>query len=116
MKDYKVKFKVEEQEYSAIFNLNVMEQIQEEYGEVKKWGELTDAKSGEPNAKAIIFGFWAMINEAIDIENEEKGENKPLLTLKQVGRIISRAGLEKSALALNDAVIQATKEDDPKNE
>ena len=116
MKDYKVNFKVEEQEYSAIFNLNVMEQIQEEYGTMQKWGDLTDAKSGEPNAKAIIFGFCAMINEAIDIENEENGENKPLLTLKQVGRIISRAGLEKSALALNDAVIQATKEDNPKNE
>ena len=116
MKDYKVNFKVDEQEYSAIFNLNVMEQIQEEYGSVKKWGELTDAKSGEPNAKAIIFGFMAMINEAIEIENEEKGENKPLFTIKQVGRIISRAGLEKSATTLNDAVIQATKEDKPKNE
>jgi hypothetical protein len=115
MKDYKVNFKVDEKEYSAIFNLNVMEQIQNEYGTMQKWGALTDAKSGEPNAKAIIFGFWAMINEAIDIENEEKGENTPLFTLKQVGRIISRAGLQKSATELNNAVIEATKEDNPKN-
>lgn len=115
MKDYKVTFQVGEEEYSAIFNLNVMEQIQEEYGSVQKWGQLTDAKSGEPNAKAIIFGFRAMINEAIDIENDEKGENKPFYTLKQVGRIISRYGLQKSAVALNNAVIQATKEDKPKN-
>lgn len=115
MKDYKVKFTVEDKEYPAIFNLNVMEQIQEEYGSVQKWGELTDAKSGEPNAKAIIFGFWAMINEAIDIENDENGENKPLLTIKQVGRIVSRAGLESSATTLNNAVIEATKEDKPKN-
>ncbi len=115
MKDYKVSFKVEETEYPAIFNLNVMEQIQEEYGTVGKWGSLTDAKSGEPNAKAIIFGFWAMINEAIDIDNDEKGENRPNLTLKQVGRIISRAGLQASAETLNNAVIEATKEDTPKN-
>lgn len=115
MKDYKIKFKVEEQEYSAIFNLNVMEQIQNEYGTMRKWGELTDIKSGEPNAKAIIFGFWAMINEAIDIENDENGSNLPLYSLKQVGRIISRAGVEKSATALNNAVIEATKEDNPKN-
>ena len=115
MKDYKVTFQVEEQVYPAVFNLNVMEQIQEEYGTVQKWGGLTDAKTGEPNAKAIIFGFWAMINEAIEIENDEKGEKKPLFTLKQVGRIISRAGLEKSAMALNNAVIQATKEDNSKN-
>ena len=115
MKDYKVKFTVNEKEYPAIFNLNVMEQIQEEYGTVQKWGELTDAKNGEPNAKAIIFGFWAMINEAIDIENDERAEKQSLLTIKQVGRIISAAGLESSAKTLNNAIVEATKEDTPKN-
>lgn len=115
MKDYKVTFNVEDKEFSAIFNLNAMEQIQEEYGSVQKWGELTDAKSGEPNAKAIIFGFWAMINEAIDIENEDRAEKLPFYSLKQIGRIVSRAGLENSAKTLNSAVIEATKEDSPKN-
>lgn len=115
MKDYKVIFKVEENEYSAIFNLNVMEQIQEEYGTIKKWGELTDTKTGEPNAKAIIYGFYCMLNEAIDIENDENGGNKPLFTLKQVGRIISRAGIQNSAKTLNNAVIQATKDETLKN-
>lgn len=115
MKDYKVTFTIEDKEYSAIFNLNVMEQIQEEYGTIQKWGALTDAKGGEPNAKAIIYGFWCMLNEAIDIENDETGENKPLLTIKQVGRIISRAGIQNSAQTLNNAVVQATKEDTLKN-
>lgn len=115
MKDYSIKFNVDGKVYPAIFNLNVMEQIQEEYGSVQKWGELTDAKSGEPNAKAIIFGFWAMVNEAIDIENDDRAEKEPLLTIKQVGRIISRAGLEKSAETLNNAIVEATKEDSPKN-
>ena len=111
----KVVLKWKNVEYNLVFNLNVMEQIQEEYGSVQKWGELTDAKTGEANAKAIIFGFWAMINEAIDIENDEKGEKQPMLTLKQVGRLITRAGLQKSAQTLNNAVIEATKEDAPKN-
>lgn len=115
MKDYKITFTVDEKQYPAIFNLNVMEQIQEEYGTVRKWAELTDAQTGEPNAKALIFGFWAMINEAIDIENENNAVKQPLLTIKQVGRIISRAGLENSARTLNNAVIEATKEDIPKN-
>ena len=115
MKDYKVTFTLEDKEYGAIFNLNVMEQIQEEYGSVKKWGELTDTKSGEVNAKALIFGLWAMMNEAIDIDNDENGKNEPNLTIKQVGRIITRAGIEKSAKTLNEAVIGATKEDTPKN-
>lgn len=111
MKDYKVIFKAGEKEYSAIFNLNVMEEIQQEYGTVEKWGELTDAKHGEVNAKALIFGLRAMINEATDIENEENGENKPLLTLKQVGRLITQAGLVQSAETLNNAVVEATKSD-----
>jgi hypothetical protein len=115
MKDYKATFKLDEQEYDAIFNLNVMEQIQDKYGSVKEWGALTDAKSGEPNAKAIIFGFWAMMNEAVDIDNDENGANRPNFTLKQVGRIISMAGVEASAKTLNKAVIEATKEDTPKN-
>lgn len=115
MKDYKVNFKVDEKEYSAIFNLNVMEEIQQEYETIEKWGELTDAKHGEVNAKALIFGFRAMINEAIDIENEENGGNKPLLTLKQVGRLITAVGLQKSAETLNKAVVEATKGDDRKN-
>ena len=115
MKDYKITFTVDGKEYPAIFNLNVMEQIQDKYGTVQKWGELTDAKGGEPNAKAIIFGFWAMINEAIDIENDDNAEKQPLLTLKQVGRIISKAGVENSAKTLNSAIIEATKEDTPKN-
>ena len=115
MKDYSINFQVGDRTYHAIFNLNVMEEIQEEYGTIGAWGDMTDGKNGEVNAKALIFGMRAMINEAIDIENDKTGANKPLLSLKQVGRIISEAGLEKSAEALNRAVIDATKEDGQKN-
>ena len=58
--------------YNLVFNLNVMEVIQDEYGTLDKWGELTDGSKGEPNAKAVVFGFTAMLNEGIDIDNEEK--------------------------------------------
>ena len=85
MKDYKFDFEVENKKYSLVFNLNVMEAIQEEYGTIEKWGELTDGKKGEVNAKALIFGLTEMINEGLDIENEELEEKRPLLTLKQVG-------------------------------
>lgn len=115
MKDYKFDFEVDGVKYPMVFNLNVMEEIQEEFGTVAKWGELTDAKSGEPNAKAIKFGITAMINEARDIENENLKEPLPMLTEKQVGRIITRAGLQNSAEALNRAVIDATRDDSEKN-
>ena len=116
MKDYKFEFKLDNEVHTLVFNLNVMETIQQKYGSVQKWGRLTDNKNGEPNAKALIFGFTEMINEAIDIENEKKGINKPLLTLKQVGRIITRAGIQESAQQLNKAITESVKDEHPKNE
>ena len=65
MKDYKFTFEVDDKKYTLVFNLNVMESIQAKYGSVQKWGKLTDSKNGEPNAKALIYGFCEMINEAI---------------------------------------------------
>ena len=115
MKDYKFEFEVDNTKYTLVFNLNVMEAIQNKYGSVQKWGRLTDSKNGEPNAKALIFGFCEMINEAIDMENEENNTTKPLLTLKQVGRIITKAGIQESAKELNKAIAESVKDEHPKN-
>ena len=95
--------------YRYVFNLNVMEEIQAEYGTLSKWGALTDGKKGEPNAKAIIFGFHAMLNEGIDIANEENGTYDEPLTLKQVGRMITDVGLGEATQRVNDTVIESTK-------
>ena len=115
MKDYKFTFEVDDKKYTLVFNLNVMETIQAKYGSVQKWGRLTDSKKGEPNAKALIFGFTEMINEAIDMENEENNTSKPFLTLKQVGRIITKAGIQESAKELNKAITESVKDEHPKN-
>ena len=115
MKDYKFDFEVDNIKYTLVFNLNVMESIQEKYGSVQKWGRLTDSKNGEPNAKALVYGFCEMINEAIDIENEENNTSKPFLTLKQVGRIITKAGIQESAKKLNSAISESVKDEHPKN-
>lgn len=109
MKDIEGKIQYKEKEYKIVFNLNVMESIQQEYGTLEEWGKLTDGSTGEPNAKAIIFGFKEMINEGIDIANEENGtEDKPL-TLKQVGRIITEVGLANATKVLNETVVESTK-------
>lgn len=103
------------EKYGVVFNLNVMERIQEEYGSVEAWGELTE--SAEPNAKAIKFGFTEMINEGIDIYNEDNAgkENftprKPFTT-SQIGRIISNIGLEATANAISQTVVDSTKSDE----
>lgn len=103
-------------DYDVVFNLNAMEAIQEEYKTIEAWGELTDGKSGETNIKALIFGFTEMINEGIEIKNEKTGANDPLLTKKQVARMISEIGLNKVVEQMNKTVIESTKVDDSKNE
>lgn len=96
--------------YNLVFNLNVMEVIQDKYGTLENWGKLTDGKEndGEPNAKAVIFGITAMLNEGIDIENEENGTEEKMLTNKQVGRIITEIGLQSSAQLMSGVVVDST--------
>lgn len=131
MKDVKRVLTHDGVSYPLVFNLNVWETIQEEYGSVDHWGDMTDGTyyakkemspeqweslteeekahyKHEPDVKAIKFGFAEMINEGIDIENEERGENRPPLSLKQVGRLITGLGLEKVAKELNTTVIEST--------
>ncbi len=153
MKEKETIFTVNGKEYKAIFNLNVMQSIQVEYGTFESWGELTDGfvydengerklkldRDGNPitkkvknengeeievevyetkevDIKALIFGIKEMINEAIDIDNENNQLNQPLLTEKQVGRLITAMGIEKATSKLNETVIESTKDDTPKNE
>lgn len=97
--------------YALVFNLNVMEMIQEKYGSVEKWGELVEA-SEEPKAKDIKFGFVAMLNEGIDIYNEDNDDERPYFTERQVGRIISEIGLQTAAEKLNNMVVESTKSDE----
>lgn len=108
-KDYKFDLEVEDKKYQLVFNLNVMEEIQKEYGTLEKWGDLTDGKAREVNVEALLFGLTHMMNEAIEMENDEKGTDKPLFTKKQVGRIVTKAGVEKSAKKLNEAIVESTK-------
>lgn len=142
MKDVNGNIQYKDKTYKLVFNLNVMESIQEEYGTLDAWGELTDGTayarreyeklgkkvpwdalpekernkySGEPDAKAVIFGFTAMLNEGIDIDNEENGKDDKPLTLKQVGRMLTEIGFTGATQKMNDAVIASTKGEE-KNE
>lgn len=153
MKEKETVFTVNGKEYKAVFNLNVMQSIQIEYGTFQKWGELTDGfiydedgnrvvkldKDGKPvtkevidengvpvkqdvyetrevDIKALIFGIKEMLNEAIDIDNEEKADKQPLLTEKQVGRLITAMGIADATSQLNQAVIDSTQTEQAKNE
>lgn len=110
MKDMRKRIQYKDKEYPIVFNLNVMEEIQEEYGSIEKWGELTAGE--EANAKAVIFGFTAMINEGIDIENEENGTDIKALTLKQVGRMLTEIGIEKATQRMKETVEESVQSDE----
>lgn len=108
MKDFNGEIQYKDRTFKLVFNLNVMEAIQEKYGSLEEWGNLTDGGDGEPNAKAVIFGFTQMLNEGIDIDNEENDTKEKPLTLKQVGRIITEIGLANATDVLNETVVEST--------
>lgn len=99
--------------FKLVFNLNVMEALQDKYGSLDKWGELTEGSQGEPDIKALKFGFTEMLNEGIEIDNEDNGTNEPLLTSKQVGRIITEAGLDNVQKKMNEVVIASAGDTNP---
>lgn len=113
MQETKMILIYKDKKYPVVFNLNVMETLQEEFGTLKKWGELADGRAkGEPDAKAVIFGYMAMLNEGIDIENDEKGTSIPHFTQRQVGRIVMEYGLQKATEEMNDLVIKSTEQEE----
>lgn len=111
MKNTIVHIDVENKKIPLVFNLNVMEEIQEQYGSLDKWGELTKG-TGEPKIKELRTGIMLMINEAIDIENEEQGKNEPMLTEKQVGRVMSKVGLDVIVKKIQEITIASAKSGD----
>ena len=115
IKEVSSKLTYKDKEYKLVFNLNVMEKIQDAYKTLDNWGALTDGSEGEVNIKALVFGITEMINEAIDIENEDHNKNDPFVTHKQVNRMLTEIGIEKAAKDMNNLVVESTK-DDSKNE
>ena len=116
MKNTVVYIEVDDKKYPLVFNLNVMEEIQEQYGSLDKWGQVTQS-DGEPQIKDLKNGILAMVNEAIDIENEENGTNEPMMTAKQVGRLMTKVGISVFVEKIREITVASTKsEDDGKNE
>lgn len=81
--------------YPLAFTVNVMEAAEEKYGGMESWAKLMDQK--EPSYKALKFMVLEIINEGIDIQNEKLKDSKKIdpLTSKQVGRLITRVGMDE---------------------
>lgn len=95
--------------YPIVFNINVMEEIQEAYGSLSAWGSIVEnTGGGEPKIKDLKIGLMMMINEAIDIENEETSKNEPMLNTKQVGRLITEVGFDAITKKIQELTVAST--------
>lgn len=113
MKDKMIYIEVENEKYPMCFNINVMEEIQEEYGTISNWGAIVEnTDGGEPKIKDLKYGLLAMINEGIDIENETAEIKRTLLTSKQIGRLISKIGFNELTEKIKEITVSSTKIDD----
>lgn len=102
-----------DEKYPIVFNINVMEEIQEAYGSLSAWGRVVEnANGGEPKIKDLKNGLMMMINEGIDIENEATGKNRPMLNAKQVGRLIGEIGFGAITEVIQNITISSTKTGD----
>ena len=95
--------------YPIVFNINVMEEIQEAYGSISAWGAIVEnTNGGEPKVKDLKIGLTMMINEAIDIENEATNGNTPFVNSKQVGRLISEVGFGEITRVIQNLTVAST--------
>lgn len=119
MKDYYETLKYEDKEYKLVFNINVMQDLQEKYGTFDKWTSLVvpEGEGAEPSVRAVIDVYTAMLNEGIDIENEANETKIKPFTTRQVGRVITAIGLEKAVEVMSSVVSGSTEGGrDSKNE
>ena len=123
MRDIFKHFTVKGVEYPFAFNINVVEDLDAEYRTEKngvktdgitEWGRLVEPQEGLPSLSALKFMFTLAINEGIEMENEERNEDRKPLTLKQVGRVISGMGDAVLAFA-KDTITESTDDGTEKN-
>lgn len=114
MKNNDVCIEYKGNKYSLVFDMNVVETLQNKYGSFNKWSDLVQptGKGVECNIEALKFGFCEAINEGIDIANEDREEKLEFLTLKQIGRIITDIGLKEVNEKMQEAVVESTKSDE----
>lgn len=107
---------IDGKDYPFIYSINVMATLQKKYGSIQAWADVVEPKPKkngeriEPDLDALIFFFTEAFNEGIEVENEEKNINRQLLTSRQVGRLVTKLGLEEANKKLKEAVINAQPE------
>lgn len=90
-----IKYLDEEQKYPIVFDINVIDEMQDEYGSIDKWQK----KLEEGNLKCVKKTFTSAINEAYDILGKDE-----TVTEKQVGRLLTEIDYQKAFIVLTGLV------------
>lgn len=97
------KLKLGKNEYNLLFNVNVIEELQNEFkgsiNDLKKWVE--DKQNIYSNVGKIIK---ALVNEDVETRKEQ-GEEISQLSQKQVNRLINNINLGDCMLAITSAYL-----------
>ena len=114
MKENEIFIEYKGQKYNLVFDMNVIETLQNKYGSFNIWSDLVQPtkKGVECNIEALKYGFCEALNEGIDIANEDREDKLQPLTLKQVGRIITDIGLRNVNEKIQEAVIESAKSEE----
>lgn len=97
--------------YPIAFSMNVMENVQNEYGSMGNWTDALQPENKEPQIKDLIWTFQEFLNEGIDIENEENNGNRKPLSHKQVGRLLSNMNMADLGATIRDLTTQSIQTD-----
>ncbi len=122
MKDAKINLETSAATYPLVFNLNVIDLIQEKYHDLDKWMDVMQGtvrdKNGNiikektvPSLKDIKWFLKEVINEGIDIENEQKNEKRSFINERQAGRIITEISIEEVLKKTQELTVKSTMTD-----
>ena len=100
--------------FPILYDINVLEAIQQKFGGLSAWSDKLSPETGEPPLSAVIDTVEILIAEGIDAKADE-GEEIAMPNRKQIGRLISRIGLEKTLEIIKESAVAAAGEGDEKN-
>ena len=97
-------FDVKDKKIPALFDLNVVAELQEKYGSLSEWNAKCFPEGSEPRLKPLIHAFELAINEGYDaIGSDERVSNQ------EAGRIVTAMTIEKAAAKIKQLVVDSTK-------
>lgn len=97
-------FDVNNEKIPALFDLNVVAELQDDYGSLTEWNEKCFPEGEEPRLKPLIHAFELAFNEGYDAIGSDKRVSRV-----EAGRIVTQMSLEEAAKNMQGMVVDSTK-------